>query len=67
MNKNCDYISVLTFNSVFENHSTNLTFMYANIRSVSKNLDKLELCTNSIKIDFKIISITETWLEETNI
>ena len=41
--------------------------MNANIRRVSKNLDKLELCTNNIKIDFTIISITETWLEERNI
>ena len=67
LNNNCDYFSVPTFNSAFENHSTQLTFMNANIRSVSKNFEKLELCTNNIKIDFTIRSIAETWLKEVNL
>lgn len=44
--------------------SDKLTFLNANIRSISKNFDKLKNCIKSTNHDFTIIGLSETHLKE---
>ena len=45
----------------------NFSIMNLNIRSISKNLDKLELSLHNINHNFSCIGLTETWLTENNL
>ena len=47
-------------NEILNNSKINL--FHINIRSCNKNLDELILYLNSININFNIIMLTETWL-----
>ena len=49
-------------NEILNNSKINL--FHINIRSCNKNLDELVLYLNSININFNIIMLTETWLNE---
>ena len=56
------------FNSIIksnDNYAKELSLMYLNVRSIPKNIDKLNNYLLSLDIQFSIIGLTETWLKET--
>lgn len=63
---NSECYNVTQFNSTFRNDKK-LSFLNANIRSMSKNLTNFEQFRQSINHSFSIISLTETWLKNTNV
>ena len=56
------------FNEVITQSSNNsaLSLLHLNIRSINQNLSKLTDFLNSLDLDFKIIGISETWLDGNN-
>ena len=38
--------------------------IHTNIRSVAKNMNKLDMYLNNLKHEFPIIGLSETWLNE---
>ena len=55
------------FNNIIksnDNYATGLSLMHLNVRSIPKNIDKLNNYLLSLDIQFSIIGLTETWLKE---
>ena len=62
----CDYYLEDQFISkVVEKKQCNqLSFFHLNVKSIPKHFDELEMYINSLKLEFTIIALTETWLDE---
>lgn len=45
------------------NNCANLALLHLNIRSISKKPDKFSNFLGSLALDFSVIGITETWLD----
>ena len=58
----CSYYEASLFRRQFSNNSDSLRVFHLNIRSVCKNMDELTLFLCSLKVEFHIIVLTETWL-----
>ena len=58
------YMTIDTFNETLLEYSESnvLSLMHINCRSLGKNFDNITLFLNSVHIDFSIIGLTETWL-----
>ena len=66
----CDYYLEDTFVNKCTDLSINensLSLMQFNIRSIPKNLDKLENYLAGLRFSFTVIGISETWLKESNV
>ena len=68
-NKNVSYYTEAELNRfVGENKSRNynskMSVLHINARSINKNFDNVMLLINSIKITFKVIAISETWIDD---
>ena len=48
------------------NNCANLALLHLNIRSISKKLDKFSNFLGSLTLDFSVIGITETWLDNSS-
>ena len=55
-----DFNDTITSN----NYAKGLSLMHLNVRSIPKNIDKLNNYLLSLNIQFSKIGVTETWLEE---
>ena len=66
----CDYYNEDTFNA--KCNSLNLdpksiSVLHLNIRSASKNLEKLEIYLKNISYEFKFIGLSETWFNDVSV
>ena len=59
------YYNERSFNESYQ-HSNTFSLFHVNIRSIPRNLDKLELHLDSLKHNFSIIAISESWLTSIN-
>ena len=71
----CKYYTEGSFNNALaqgksclnqNNNSCNLPLLHINIRSISKKIDKLSTLLGSISLQFSVIAVTETWLEDSS-
>ena len=65
----CDYYLEDAFNKKVADlniPSRCLSMIHTNIRSVAKNMNKLDMYLNNLKHEFAIIALSETWLKENN-
>lgn len=60
----CSYITPDQFNTLFPSTDDNFSILNVNIRSLSKNFDKLRECMKSVDHDFSIIAVSETHLKQ---
>ena len=60
----CTYHTPVQFYSDIKASSGKFNFLNVNIRSLSKNFDKLNECLKILKTDFTVIGISETHLKE---
>ena len=63
----CHYYTEESFNSALQKehvHSDDLSLLHINIRSIRNKFDELSDYLASLKNDFSIIGLTETWLTE---
>ena len=63
--KNSKYYNISEFNSVVSDNSS-FSLCHCNIRSATKNGNNLSNHLNSLTVQFDIIALTETWLNENN-
>ena len=64
---NCDYFVEETFNrkcNQLSINDSNLSLLHLNIRSLPKNGETLERYLTNLKLNFSIIGLSETWLNE---
>jgi len=61
----CTYFDVESIKD-FVYESNNINIIHLNIRSANKNLDEFIVNLRRIKINFKIIVLTETWLNSSS-
>ena len=61
-----NYFSEHSFNARFSNSNTHLTLFHLNIRSMPANFSSLELYLSSLKLEFDVIALSETWLNAHN-
>jgi len=62
-----DYYDESSFNDLLEKQSineNNFSMTFLNIRSAPKNLESFQYYLNNFKIDFSIIGLAETWLNQ---
>ena len=67
--QNCTYFTETTFNQMYLDKNVGescLNMIHFNIRSVSKNLTTADIFLSGLALQFKIIAITETWLNISN-
>ena len=65
----CKYYEINDFNKLtsnLDNSKSHFSLMHLNIRSVPKNLDKLDNILHLFNHNFSIIALTETWLKPSN-
>jgi hypothetical protein len=62
----CDYYLENKLNSKINESINYFSVLHHNIRSAQKNLESLQHLLHSINIDFSIIGLTETWLNQFN-
>ena len=63
----CDYYLEDQFisNVVEQQKSCNrLSFFHFNVKSIPKHFDELEMYIYSLKLEFTMIALTETWLDQ---
>ena len=58
------YYDAKYLNSCNNNEKSCLSFIHFNIRSIKKNVDKLQLCLQSLETEFSAIGLTETWMSD---
>ena len=62
----CKYYTPDEYNTIINAQQTNrsqcLSFLHCNARSLSKSFDKINDLLSSLKFEFSIIGISETWL-----
>ena len=61
----CTYYNERSFNESYQ-HSNTFSLFHVNIRSIPRNLDKLKLHLDSLKHNFSIIAVSESWLTSIN-
>ena len=62
-----DYYVEDSFNAEFDGVSgQSLSVIHLNVRSVPRNLDKFVHYISNLKVNFTVIGLSETWLNETN-
>jgi hypothetical protein len=57
------------FNKLISNtniSNNNFSCLHVNIRSLNKNMDKLLQLTASLNLEFSVICVTETWVNDLN-
>ena len=59
-----NYFSENSVNALCGPHSNDLSLFHLNIRSIPANFSSLSLYLSSLKVDFDVIAISETWLRE---
>jgi hypothetical protein len=65
----CDYYLPEDFNKLLKDNDMKngiLSFIHSNIRSLPKHHDELQMFLTELDIEFDIIGLTETWLNEYN-
>ena len=62
----CDYYLEDQFISkvVEQKNCNRLSFFHLNVKSIPKHFDELEMYINSLKLEFTMIALTETWLDQ---
>ena len=62
----CDYYLEDQFISkvVGKKQCNQLSFFHLNVKSIPKHFDELEMYINSLKLEFTMIALTETWLDK---
>ena len=66
---NCKYYSEGNFNKLLAknvNNNAKLSLLHLNICSISRKLDNLTNFLGNLALDFSIIGLTETWLDNSN-
>jgi exonuclease III len=58
----CDYYDTNSIYSCVQNMSDVLSFIHFNTRSSNKNLDEILVYLHSLKVNFSVIVLTETWM-----
>ena len=48
---------------VWTKNCNQLSFLHLNVKSIPKHSDELEMYINSLKLEFTMIALTETWLD----
>lgn len=61
---NCQYYQPHGFNQQYSSDKSSLKVINFNIRSVKKNMDEFILFLKSVRVEFHIIVLTETWLDD---
>ena len=67
--QNCTYYSESSFQQKCKQKTisdSTLSIVHFNIRSARQNLNSAELFLHNLGFEFKIIALTETWLNDTN-
>ena len=67
--QSCDYYIEDSLNqklSVLDIPHRSFSLIHSNVRSAQKNLKKLELYLTNLNIQFPIVALTETWLQDHN-
>lgn len=60
----CSYYDPQTFSKRYSKDTNPLNLFHLNIRSLNKNVDLLLLFLDSLKVDFHVIVLSETWLND---
>ena len=62
----CDYYLEDQFISkvVEQKNCNRLSFFHLNVKSIPKHFDELEMYINSLKLEFTMIALTETWCDK---
>ena len=62
----CDYYLEDQFilKVVEQKNCNRLSFFHLNVKSIPKHFDELEMYINSLKLEFTMIALTETWLNQ---
>ena len=60
----CTYLTTDEFHQNLNRNNNNFTILSANIRSISKNFEKLKECLKAIENEFTIIGLSETHLKD---
>lgn len=63
-NNACSYYDVKDFCKQFPQGRGSLNLFHLNIRSLNKNLDELLILLDSLKTEFQVIVLSETWLND---
>ena len=64
-NFECNNFDLDNINSSEILKNSNMNLFHVNIRSCNKNLDELILYLDSISVNFNVIMLSETWLNDT--
>ena len=62
----CTVFDFDNIDSFLLNNCNKMSILDLNIRSLPKNYDRLVLFLNKLKLNFKVIILTETWLSQSN-
>ena len=60
----CSYLTPEQFSLDSDANCGKFSFLNANIRSLSKNFDKLQECIKTLNKDFSVIGLSETHLKD---
>lgn len=60
------YYDIVSYNNLISSHSNNLSFLHVNSRSLPKNFDNIIAFLHSLSSYPDILTVTETWLNNTN-
>ena len=60
----CAYFETRAFRESFSNNQSDLKIINVNIRSFNKNGDELLVLLQQLGVNFEVIILTETWLNE---
>ena len=52
------------FKGGWEKQCNQLSFFHLNVKSIPKHFDELDMYINSLKLEFTMIALTETWLDK---
>ena len=63
-NIKCYYVTNVQLTKMFSYQNDSFTLLNANIRSISKNLDKLKMCIKTLGHKFTAIGLSETHLRD---
>lgn len=62
INSDCYYYDRNVFDIEFGHTANSLSFFHLNIRSFHRNIDETLVFLNSLRYEFSVIVLTETWL-----
>lgn len=67
--QNCSYYTDVSFNQKCDDNNINdhsFSMMHINIRSAAKNLNSFDIFLAGLKVNFTVLALTETWLNDSN-